>query len=228
MGNRLLSAAIMSLLLVGTVLADSATMSPQEHFNVSHQAGVRLGVWGNMGDKPLAYSADSVNQSYFKSNIKEANFYAEGYFGFRLSRPLMLELAAGIVNRGDVNAQEAGYVYYGNLLIYPIQLRLKLYPLGGMTMKYQPYLMAGGGLYYGRNSITLSSDYYAQYREQSRTNFNFVLGAGVDYPILTQVGLDLNFSYMPINFSSGLLEAKSYNAVTVTVGVKYLYTSRKK
>ena len=139
----------------------------------------------------------------------------------------MLEIAGGIVNRGDVNISDSGLNYIGNLMVYPISVRLKLYPFGAGTHKYQPYLMGGGAIYYSRFSIQFSNDYYAGLEGASKTKLGLLAGAGIDYPIASQVGLDLNMSYMPINFSSDLLGAKNFTAFTVTVGVKYLYSSHK-
>ncbi len=214
-------------LLFSPVMGQDQGMSAEEGFNFKHQAGIRLGAWASQGDNPSANVSDSANQFLYQANIKNTNFYFEAYFGYRLSRPLMLEVAGGIVNRGDVNISDSGFNYIGNLMVYPISVRLKLYPFGGGAHKYQPYIMGGGALYYGRFSIQFSNDLYAGYSGASATRVGLLAGAGIDYPLASQVGLDVNMSYMPINFSGGLLGAKNYNAFTVTVGVKYLYSSHK-
>ncbi|TET94741.1 MAG: hypothetical protein E3J26_04050, partial [Candidatus Zixiibacteriota bacterium] len=134
----ILSCALLGLASWGTAQADDYQL-----FNEKHQAGIRLGVWANNGESPT----DSVG--VFETNFKEACFYFEGYFAYRLVPAAMLELSFGIVNRGSVTFREAGATNVGNVLVYPILLQLKLYPLASLKAKLQPYLLAGGGLYYG-------------------------------------------------------------------------------
>lgn len=218
----------LSLLTLSVIAADIPT-DPRERFNLQHQAGIRLGVWNNLGGTPLA--SDTSGGNLYQTDLKSANFYFEAYFGYRLNPHLMFELSFGIVNRGDVTIYDAtGNQFIGNLLVYPLQLRAKLYPLASLSPKFEPYLMAGGGLYYGRNSIqfTTSSSFFSNYIGDSRTDFNYMLAAGFDWPLSQIVGLDANVAYMPINFSNNLIFIRNYDAVTVTVGIKYLVPLRKK
>ena len=215
----ILTYALLGLAIPGTAQADGYPL-----FNEKHQAGIRLGVWANNGESPT----DSVGIS--ETNFKGACFYFEGYFAYRLAPTVMLELSFGIVNRGSVTFREAGATNVGNVLVHPILLQLKLYPLASLKAKLQPYLLAGGGLYYGRRSVqfTTSSDvYYYGLAEQSGTDFNYVLGGGIDWPIATTIGLEAGVKYMPIEFSKGLQTIRDYDAVAFTVGVKYLYSSKK-
>lgn len=215
----ILSCALLGLASWGTAQADDYPL-----FNEKHQAGIRLGVWANNGESPT----DSVG--VFETNFKEACFYFEGYFAYRLVPAAMLELSFGIVNRGSVTFMEAGATNVGNVLVHPILLQLKLYPLASLKAKLQPYFLAGGGLYYGRRSVqfTTSSDvYYYGLAEQSGTDFNYVLGGGIDWPIATTIGLEAAVKYMPIEFSKELQTVRNYDAVAFTVGVKYLYSSKK-
>lgn len=215
----ILSCALLSLASWGTAQADDYQL-----FKQKHQAGIRLGVWANNGETPT----DSVG--VFETSFKDANFYFEGYFAYRLFSQAMLEFSLGIVNRGSVTFREAGATNVGSVLVHPILLQLKLYPLASLKAKLQPYLLAGGGLYYGRRSVqfTTSSDvYYYGLAEQSGTDFNYVLGGGIDWPIATTIGLEAGIKYMPIEFSKGLQTIRNYDAVAFTVGVKYLYSSKK-
>lgn len=208
----------------GTAQAQQADGDRQLLFNEKHQAGIRLGVWANNGESPT----DSVGIS--ETNFKAACFYFEGYFAYRLAPPAMLELSFGIVNRGSVTFKEAGATNVGNVLVHPILLQLKLYPLASLAAKIQPYLLAGGGLYYGRRSLqftTSSEVYYFGLAEQSGTDFNYVLGGGIDWPIGATISLEAGVKYMPIEFPKGLQTIRDYDAVAYTVGVKYLYSSKK-
>ncbi|MFZ1685320.1 MAG: outer membrane beta-barrel protein [Candidatus Zixiibacteriota bacterium] len=227
MGKRLL-ASLLLIFIAASLHAQTAPLTREQAFNKSHQVGARIGVWGNLGDRPPV--RDSSASYQFETDVKGGSFYAEGYAAFRIWRPLMFEISLGIVNRGDVTIDDLdfGYSYIGNLILYPMQARLKLYPLARSNSSIQPYLMAGGGIIHGRNNIQFSNDYYAEFNEQSATTVNFTLGGGLDFPISHQIGLDLNANYLPIHFSKELFAIKNYSALTVTVGVKYLYTSKKK
>lgn len=214
----ILFCTLAGLAIPGTAQADGYPL-----FNEKHQAGIRLGVWANNGESPT----DSVGIS--ETSFKDANFYFEGYFAYRLLPQAMLEFSLGIVNRGSVTFKEAGATNVGNVLVYPVLLQLKLYPLASLKAKLQPYFLAGGGLYYGRRSLqfTTSSDvYYYGLAEQSGTDFNYVLGGGIDWPIATTIGLEAGVKYMSIEFSKGLQTIRDYDAVAFTVGVKYLYSSK--
>ena len=220
----ILSCAVLGLAIPEMVQAKQADADKYLLFSEKHQAGIRLGVWANNGETPT----DSAG--IFETSFKDANFYFEGYFAYRLFSQAMLEFSLGIVNRGSVTFQEAGATNVGNVLVYPVLLQLKLYPLASLKAKLQPYLLAGGGLYYGRRSVqfTTSSDvYYYGLAEQSGTDFNYVLGGGLDWPIGATIGLEVGVKYMPIEFSKELQTIRDYDAVAFTVGVKYLYSSKK-
>ncbi|MEW6050185.1 MAG: OmpW family outer membrane protein [Candidatus Zixiibacteriota bacterium] len=222
------------LCLLATVVACGAFAADKPAgdyagFSHRHQVGLRLGVWSNMGSKPL--KADTLDGSYYETDVKEGSFYFEGYFGYRLVPALMVELAAGIVNRGDVSINDNGQSIFGNLIVYPIQLRAKLYPLAGISNRFQPYVMGGGGIYHGRNSIqfTSSVDPFVTFVGESQTDLNFVLGGGVDCSVAHNIALDANVAYMPIHFSKDLISVRNYDALTVTVGIKYVlpFTTRR-
>jgi outer membrane protein W len=222
--HLILFSTLVGLVNWGTAQAEQADADKCLLFSEKHQAGIRLGVWANNGESPT----DSMG--VFETNFKDASFFFEGYFAYRLAPIVMLELSFGIVNRGSVTFREAGATNVGNVLVHPILLQLKLYPLASLATKFQPYLLAGGGLYYGHRSVqfTTSSDvYYYGLAEQSGTDFNYVLGGGVDWPLSATIGLEVGAKYMPIEFSKRLQTVRDYDAVAFTVGVKYLYSSKK-
>lgn len=215
------------LLMIGTALqAQPSGAEKPQGFSQSHQAGIRLGVWSNLGDIPP--TGDSSGGARYAADIKDASFYFEGYFGYRISSSFMIEASLGIVNRGDVTVEdEFGDTYIGSLTLYPIQLKAKFYPFGGSSGKLFPYLTAGGGIYHGRHDIQYTSDPYV-INGNSKTSISYAIGCGADYVVADQVGLDFNIGYMPINFSKELFEVKDYQALTFTVGVKYLFQSPRK
>jgi outer membrane protein W len=198
-----------------------------QRFNNSHQAGIRIGVWSNQGGSPPAVASDGS----FETNFHDANFYFEGYFAVRLFTQAMLELSLGIVNRGSVTFIEGGVTNIGNVLVHPILVQFKFYPLSTFKARLQPYLVAGGGLYYGRRSVQFtrsSSIYYGGLSEQTGTSFNYTLGGGFDWLLGTTLGLEINVKYMSINFSKSLQTVRDYDALTFTIGIKYFYLPEKK
>ncbi|MEE8577869.1 MAG: outer membrane beta-barrel protein [candidate division Zixibacteria bacterium] len=201
-------------------------------FSQKHQIGVRLGGWSNNGDDPPLQFADTSagGISTITPDFTDVAFYIEGFFMYRLNSMAALEFSLGFVNRGDVTGSLAtGGTDIGTLNIYPILGQLKLYIPGGLSNRLYPYLSVGGGLYYGRNSIQITDQFFnARERESSASDFNYVLGGGADYALADQLGLDINLKYMPINFGKDLMGIRDYRALTISVGVKYLYTSKKK
>ena len=82
-------------------------------------------------------------------------------------------------------------------------------------------------MHFGKNNIQFSTDYYAAYNERSVTDFNLVLGGGVDWPISSRFALDAQAIYLPMTFSKELFGARDYSGVAITVGVKYLLPTLK-
>jgi opacity protein-like surface antigen len=197
-------------------------------FDEQHQAGVRLGVWLNQGDKPL--NRDYNENVYYRTDIGNNNFYFEGVGAYRLNSRMMFEFTLGFVNRGNVTVYDGIYSYVGNLILYSMLAHVKLYPLPRLFGRFYPYVTAGGGLYYGRHDVqfTTNYDFFSVFNEKSGTDFNYALGGGVDWPLSSMIGLDLNVKYMPITLSNKLVEIDNFDAITVSVGVKYLFRSEKK
>jgi len=227
LGKQLvLACIIIGLASLGSIQAEDANLDKHLVFDSMHQVGIRLGVWENQGGSPP--QEDPLGT--FETNFNDANFYFEGFFAYRLHSSAMVELSLGIVNRGSVTFIEGNATNIGHVLVHPILLQLKLYPFFSLTPRLHPYLVAGGGIYYGHRSVefTRSSDpYFFNLNEQSGTNFSYVLGGGIDWPISTSVGLETNVKYMPINFSKGLQTIRDYDAIVFTIGVKYLYLPKK-
>jgi len=227
---RVLVGLVLSLMIAGLVVpSTSAGNSP--NYMENHQAGVRLGGWANRGDTP----PDSFNLTsggYYTTDFGTGSFYLEGFYAWRLKASLMAEISLGMVTRGDVILVETdGGSSIGAAQIYPILAKLKFYPLGTRPSKFIPYLLAGGGFYYGRHDIQIATGYDAYLRqtfgEDSRTTFTYVLGGGFDWPVASVVALDFQAQYMPIDFSGDLIGIENYRALTITVGVKYLMSKDK-
>jgi len=227
--NLLISVTIISSITFASfssVKAEELETESKFLFNKQHQAGIRLGVWSNRGEIPPL--TDSSENSSFKSKIKEENVAFEAFYGYRLFPSLVLEGSLGLVNRGSVTFIEDNIENVGNLLIYTFLAQAKLYPLGSFDFKLQPYLMGGGGVYYGRRSVQFTTNYYYYdyYGEKTATDFNYCFGGGIDYPISNIIGLELSVKYLSIDFSDPLLSIRNYDAFVILIGVKYLFQSK--
>ena len=215
-------------LVAGIATTGAAGTDPptKTSFNDQHQLGVRLGVWANQGGTVPEWLLSIDSSSTMETKVNDASFYFEGYFGYRWWSQAVIEFSLGIVNRGTVTLSDADGTDVGNLMVYPLLVHLKWYPLAPFERKFQPYLAIGGGLYYGRRSVQLTTSSYYYYdnglNEQSEMDFNYALSAGIDWPVSSSFGLEMNARYSPIYFSNTLLTVRDYDAVTVTVGVKYL------
>lgn len=222
---------ILSILILLSSLAiaqdEEQAPSPRDNFNHKHQVGVRLGVWSNLGDDPPE-SGENGDFS-FATDIGSASFYAEVFFGYRLSSMIVGELSLGVVNRGTVALADSYGQDIGNLQIYPMLVHLKFYPLAAFSPKFTPYVSIGGGLYYGRRSVQFStaSYYYPYFEEESDSKIGYAIGGGFDWPLNNIIALEANARYMPFEFSDGLVGVTDYSAFTVAVGVKYTYSSGK-
>ncbi|MEA3297029.1 MAG: hypothetical protein U9R56_04120, partial [candidate division Zixibacteria bacterium] len=208
------------------IAADKVGGRNENSFSKKHQLGIRLGVWHHQGDSPpepdqLILSTDTN----FKTNLKQSAFNFEGYFAYRLLSWAMVELSVGSVNRGSVTINEGTATDVGNLILYPILAQFKIYPLGTVISGFQPFMLAGGGFYYGRRTVqfTNSSDYYPNWQEDTGADINYIIGGGIDWPMANVLSLDLTVKYMPIKFSEPLVAMQNYNAVAFSIGIKYLY-----
>ncbi|MGH8015312.1 MAG: hypothetical protein ACREBV_03890, partial [Candidatus Zixiibacteriota bacterium] len=95
-------------------------------------------------------------------------------------------------------------------------------------LRLQPYVFAGGGMYYGRRSTQVSSSgYIFTNSTESETDFHYSFGGGFDWPLSRSVSADLNIKYMPITFSKSFVAINDYRGIGITFGIKYLYSFKK-
>ncbi len=225
-----LSVCLMATLPVSAQSRDR-DLTPTQHYLAKHQLGVRLGGWANLGDNPI----DSVGvdeNAFYITDIADANFYLEAYAGYRFSHTLMGEFSVGIVSRGDLTFRDnfSRESFFGSLLVYPILAKAKIYPVGVVAGKFHPYLTVGGGVYYARHDVqivTSGSTLYRDFEEASKTRFSYVVGGGFDWPLASMLALDFNAQYMPIDFSEQFISIQDYSSLTITIGIKYLFATKK-
>ena len=197
-------------------------------FSKSHQLGVRLGAWSNLGELPPGLLTDPNNSATLETNLSDNNFYFEGFFGYRLNEQLMLELSAGISNRGSVTLSQNNSTNVGNVVIYPMLLQMKFYLLSMTDIRVQPYVFGGGGLYYGRRSTQVSSSGYVYLDDrESEADIHYSFGGGMDWPLSRSLSADLNIKYMPIMFNKTFVAINDYKGIGITLGIKYLYSFKR-
>ncbi|MEW6412611.1 MAG: OmpW family outer membrane protein [Candidatus Zixiibacteriota bacterium] len=229
MVKHLLVVTTLLLLAASAAFAQESEDEAVPSLAGKHQAGARLGAWISSGEDIPSYLEDTVNLVILETDIKSGAFYAELFYAYSILPQALIELSLGIVNRGSVNIQVGSQQDLGNLIVYPILLQLKYYPLASKGVKFQPYISGGGGIYHGRQDVqfTTSSLYYYDLYEDTETDINYALGGGLDWLINDKLAFEMNFKYMPIDFSNSLVTARDYKATVVTVGVKYLYGGKK-
>ena len=234
MFSRLLSSVAVLLVLPALLSVTTSASEPDSAISRAHgflgksQIGVRFGVWSNQGERPPGSGKILVDGTDigggFSANINNEAFFFQGYFGHRWSRLFMLELAAGTTNRGSVTISDSSESDIGNLILYPITLQVRMYPVGRLAATY-PYVSGGLGVHIGRRTVQFTSSgyYFSNWEDETAYDVNWVLGCGIDVPLASQIGLDLNVQYLPVDFNSSLLTVKDYSAIALSVGVKYLY-----
>ena len=220
---------LLVLLFAFAVTTQAGTDSSDivQSFYHKHQAGVRAGVWSNLGGTPGENLPSGITTG--GQDFADANFYVEGFFGVRIIKGLVGEVSVGIASRGEAILREDNTNYVGNLLVYPILAKAKFYPMSGTGSAWQPYILLGGGLYHVRHDIQFatggSGSILPFLEEASETSADFVLGGGVDRPVASMLALSLNVQYMPIKQSKALIGVDDWSSLTITVGATYLFRS---
>lgn len=226
--KKLLITALM-LLLAGTAAAQDTEPTLVENFSNCHQFGIRLGGWANLGGLPPETLYSPISTEILETKLSNANIYFEAFFGYRLNQQLMLELSMGISNRGSVTLTNGYSTNVGNVIIYPILLQMKLYPLSTTASRLQPYVFGGGGLYYGRRSTQISSSgFVSDLDYESKTVFHYTFGGGIDLPLANSFAFDFNVKYMPVTFTKQFVALEDYKGLSITIGFKYLQSFKKK
>ncbi|UCD64501.1 MAG: outer membrane beta-barrel protein [Candidatus Zixiibacteriota bacterium] len=215
------------LITLAAVLTGSVYAQEEEDsfpsIDRKYYVGVRLGGWVNAGEDIPQFAVDTVADAVLETDIKDGSFYFEAYGAYAVLPQAYLELSVGVVNRGTVSVFQGPFSDIGNLVLYPMLLQLKFYPFAPIRSRFQPFVAVGGGVYYGRQDVQFTNDlFFTNLNEDSETDINYTLAAGADWLLNDFLALELHGRYMPINFSQPLITARDYDAVSVSVGVKYL------
>ncbi len=221
-------------LIVSTSMAETEVIKMTVK---KHQFGLRMGTWSNNGTSPpdviVVPPIDSLSAptDSLITSIKNVNFYIEGFYAYNIFSSLFTEISFGMVNRGDMQVYSSGTYDFSNVLLYPILLQLKFYPLHTLKSKFQPFIGAGGGVYFGKQNIQFTNNYYTRFYQlqgDSETDFNYTVSGGFDWELRSKFFLDFQVKYMPIKFSNYFVGVKDYSATTITIGIQYKYNNKKK
>jgi hypothetical protein len=220
--KNILFFALLSIIGFGTILTSDlfAVGVSSRSFARSNMAGGRLGVWSGTGPTTTADEDDEALE------FSRSSLYAEFFYSYRISPPLMLDFSFGIFGRGDFKYSSETEILTGTVNLYPIFLSLKLYPLGSTASALQPYFQGGGGLVYG-NQAAIDYYYDVAFTQESATKLTYMMGGGVDWPIADQIGLTSSFKYIPVKFGKKLAGIKDYSGWQVSVGLGYIFGSKR-
>ncbi len=225
--SGILPVLITLLICVSTASAGSPVPYTQ------NQAGVRLGGWIGSGDGPADSFSDVDNFfDYDLSNVGSSGFFVEGFYNWRFLPPFGLEFSAGIISLGEVQrfdvlpGFDSGFVDFGNFLAYPFTVKIKYHPLSKTTSPWQPYVAGGLGVYYARFAIAITNrGALVDTPEESQVEFSYALAGGFDYVLSRSIALEANVNYYPMEFSTPIISVSDLNGLSVTVGVKWLFST---
>ncbi len=210
---------LISLMLISADLVSAIEKRPADRLTDARysMAGIRLGAWIDEGDKIVSGSVTA--------DFPDASFYTELFYDYRFTPVIMLELSLGVVSRGDATFFVGNDRYIGTINLYPMLLQVKLSPLAGRSRNFHPFLIAGGGIVYGKHNtdviIGTGSYIYPDLVEDSETSFLYVFGGGIDIPFSEQIGMTVTGKYHPIDFGDSLAEITDYSGLAISVGIAY-------
>ena len=188
-------------------------------FLYNHFVGGRAGAWVMTTEESAIDEVDDFSSS---------SLYAEFFYAHRISPLLSAEFSFGIFSQGDLQFITDD-VLVDAVKVYPILFSCKLYPLSSVSgLSMHPYLRAGGGFVYGARDI--STAYYNDPRnyftEESQTKLTWLTGIGIDWQVSQQIGLNLDFKYVPVDFGNPLGGIEDYSGWELTIGVGYILKSK--
>lgn len=188
--------------------------------------GIRLGAWIS------SHKALAVEDITVETNMPDAGFYTELFLDYRVAPVFLLEGSLGIASRGDAVIEYAGDPnrYIGTINLYQALAQIKFSPLAGRSRSFLPFIVGGGGVAWGRQSIdyiVANSNYYnPDVINRTEAAFVAVIGGGIDFPLAEQVGLNVAVKYHPITFNKPLVGVKDYSGTAVSVGVAYFWNKK--
>lgn len=214
------SIACLLMILAGTAAA--VDKKPADKFAAGNYSmvGIRLGAWIDDGGVQPVESDVSVD-----ADMPDAGFYTELFFDYRFTPVFLLESSLGIASRGDAVIRYQDDRYIGTINLYQFLIQVKISPLSGRSRSFHPFILGGGGIVWGRQSVDIIESvdpfYNPDIASKTEADFLGVVGAGIDFPIAEQVGMNVTVKYHPIKFGDALAGVKDYSGTAVSIGVAY-------
>jgi len=225
--RRIIGLAVVSLFLTTGIWAlDKETVIDRRDDGRYSLIGVKLGGWSNQSD-------DVAIDPLVAADMPETGFFTEVFYDHRFTPAILAEFSLGAISRGEARISRYDDEYIGPLNLYPFLVMIKVSPLSGRNRSLHPFLVAGGGFVFGRQSVEIirSADpFYDRYFvEKTQTDFTWSAGGGIDFAVAEQFGITVGAKYMPVAFSNGLAGIKDYSGFSIALGFSYhLYKKEKK
>jgi hypothetical protein len=213
------------LIMLSLLLLSSAAGAAQP--TGTFDLGGRIGIFSN-SETQLASGVSDV-----KLYANKNNFYAEGSARYYFLPHVAAVANLGSFSKGDIRFEGyqvgVGYrTFFGSASIYPIQLGLRLSPVGqGLPLNLRPYAEGGGALIVGTESI--DALYYDYFQDAfvdgnlaTETDWNWWGGAGIEVPVSPKIYLDFMAKYINVNFSGDIAGISDYSGWQISIGFGYL------
>jgi len=211
--------AVMFIFILIGVSSVSAIEPTPRGFAYSHFIGIRFGAWTLTGDKTV------TGEDFSPVELSNATLYTEFFYAHRIKPPVSAEITLGVFSQGDIEYLVDLQSYITAVKIYSMMISAKLHPLpAGSNFPFKPYLRLGGGLVYGsREAIDNNYSYNDYFIEDNEAKLTYVVGAGLDWPVADQVGLNLDFKITPAKFGKPLAGFKDYSGWQLALGIGYIF-----
>lgn len=217
--HRVLTVGLFIICLLGlSSIRAEERLSAAEGATDYHMVGLRLGGWADQG-------GDIVNED-INADLTDVGFYTEIFYDHRLLPTLFMEFSLSVASRGDAVIEREGNRYIGTINVYTVLVQAKYAPFAGKLGKWSPFILAGGGVAFGKQNVDFVSGDYIDYNDyydaqSSQVDLIGVLGGGVDIALSRHIGLNLISKYHPVKFGEELAGVRDFSGLSVSVGLTY-------
>lgn len=179
--------------------------------------GVRIGFWS-------APEAKNVETDLFWEEVPVTERYLELFLSSGLKKRFSREISLGLYWRGETELYDIDpktrikyTLYYHKVVLLPISLGFKFYPLSPVkNSRWHPYIGAGVGLVLGIEKYY--SEYWGNYSNISPT-FGWHVGGGIEFKLSQSIVIGADFKYRGVNFREEIGGLKDYSGPGATLGL---------
>lgn len=176
--------------------------------------GGRVGVWVNDGDPGVAV-APSIGE------LSASSPYVEVFYNHGFSNWFRGEVALGVSKRSELVSDES--IITGGVNLYPLQFSMKFYPLGPLSIS-SAYPFVQGGVGFSIASQSVRSPGRITGVSNTKTDFDFMFGGGLDIPLAEKIGVTVAGKYHRIDFGAAqFLGASDFSGLSFSAGLSYLF-----